>query len=234
MIHVGPWRYTDGDATRTIDVLLEVVAHAAWTRPEGVFDAMRAMASEIQQATTDTLETRLTQAWDLMANIRPALSTQGLLPSTTHGSVTGLFVSNGGVPKRAIPAAEVSFAGLSGDRQATRRHHGRPWQALCLWSKEVVTELQRAGHPIAVGAAGENVSLSGIEWSDVKPGVRLRLGTVLCEVSTYSIPCRKNAQWFVDGRFDTMHHSNGPVSRVYATVLEPGWITVGDTATLEP
>jgi MOSC domain-containing protein YiiM len=31
-----------------------------------------------------------------------------------------------------------------------------------------------------------------------------------------------------------MHHDRGPVSRVYASVLEPGRITVGDAATLEP
>jgi hypothetical protein len=31
-----------------------------------------------------------------------------------------------------------------------------------------------------------------------------------------------------------MHHERGPVSRVYATVLQPGVIAVGDAAVLEP
>jgi MOSC domain-containing protein YiiM len=31
-----------------------------------------------------------------------------------------------------------------------------------------------------------------------------------------------------------MHHDRGPVSRVYATVLEPGTVRVGDAAILEP
>ena len=61
-----------------------------------------------------------------------------------------------------------------------------------------------------------------------------RVGTVLCEVSAYALPCASNKPWFIDGDFHVMHHERGPVSRVYATVLEPGRIAVGDPAILEP
>ena len=43
-----------------------------------------------------------------------------------------------------------------------------------------------------------------------------------------------NKRWFIDGDYSVMHHERGPVSRVYATVLEPGDITTGDSAILEP
>jgi hypothetical protein len=234
MMHLGPWRFTNEDARRTLEVLPEVVEHAAWARPEGMFDPLKATARKLQRDAHGDLETRLGAAWELMASIRPTIAAEGLLPPTTPGTVSGLFVSNGGVPKHAISAAEVSFDGMAGDRQATRRHHGRPWQALCLWSTDVVTAFQRGGHPIDLGAAGENISISDIDWNQVRPGVRVRVGSVLAEVSTYSIPCRNNARWFTDGRFDTMHHHHGPVSRVYATVLEPGVVAVGDASTLEP
>jgi MOSC domain-containing protein YiiM len=121
-----------------------------------------------------------------------------------------------------------------GDRQADRRDHGRPFQALCLWSTEVTDELRADGHPIAPGLAGENVSLTGLPWPRVRPGARLRLGDVLAEVSSYAVPCSKNARWFTGGRFDVIHHDKGPYSRVYATVLEPGRITEGDPVLLEP
>lgn len=71
-------------------------------------------------------------------------------------------------------------------------------------------------------------------WHLVRPGVRLQLGTVLCEVSAFALPCAKNAGWFLNRQFDLMHHRHGPVSRVYATVIEPGAIAVGDSAVLEP
>jgi MOSC domain-containing protein YiiM len=148
--------------------------------------------------------------------------------------VVQLSVSAGGVPKHPIQAADVTWKGMFGDRQATRLHHGRPWQALCIWSAEVIVDFQRAGHPLAAGRAGENITISGLPWAEVRPGVRLRIGTVLCEVSCYSLPCTNNAPWFLGGDFRLMHHERGPVSRVYATVLEPGHIATGDPAILEP
>lgn len=156
------------------------------------------------------------------------------LPQRQVGRVVRLGLSDGGVPKRAADSVRVGFGGVTGDRQATRAHHGRPWQALCLWSVEVIDSLAADGHPIEPGAAGENVSIGGLHWADVTPGVRLRLGDVVCQVSSFAIPCRQNARWFADGQFVRIHHSNGPVSRVYATVLQPGAIRSDDEAVLEP
>jgi MOSC domain-containing protein YiiM len=156
------------------------------------------------------------------------------LPSRAVGRVERLSRSDGGVPKRATDHVTVGFRGVAGDRQATRAHHGRPWQALCLWSREVIDALVAEGHPIAPGAAGENVTIAAIAWQDVTPGVRLRIGDVLCQVSAFAVPCRQNARWFVDGRFGRIHHSNGPISRVYATVIEPGAIRSDDIVVLEP
>jgi MOSC domain-containing protein YiiM len=163
-----------------------------------------------------------------------ALRVSASLPPRAEGTVAGLFVSGGGVPKHAIASVVIDRNGVLGDRQRTRRHHGRPWQALCLWSSEVVELLRAEGHPIHLGAAGENVSITGIDWSTVRSGVRLRIGTAVAEVSVFALPCKQNAQWFVGGRFDRMHHDRGPVSRAYATVLEPGEAAVGDEVVLEP
>ena len=163
-----------------------------------------------------------------------ALRVGGSLPSTAHGTVAGLFVGGGGVPKHAIASVVIDRNGVLGDRQRTRRHHGRPWQALCMWSSDVVDLLREEGHPIHPGAAGENMSITGIDWSTVRSGVRLRIGTALAEVSVFALPCKQNAQWFVDGRFDRMHHDRGPVSRVYASVLEAGEARIGDEIVLEP
>ena len=65
------------------------------------------------------------------------------------------------------------------------------------------------------------------------PGV-LAVGGVRCLVASYAVPCRQNAGWFSDRRFDRIHHRNGPVSRVYATVVGPGTIEVGHDVALEP
>jgi MOSC domain-containing protein YiiM len=164
-----------------------------------------------------------------------ALAALDPAPSRRHGTVTGLFVSDGGVPKRPVDSARIGYRGVAGDRQAARQHHGRVWQALCLFSSDVVDALAAEGHPIAPGRAGENVSIRGLDWSDVRPGTQLRIGEVLAEVSAYSTPCSKNAGWFVDGNFHRIDHARHPGwSRVYASVLEDGSVTVGDQVTLRP
>ncbi len=166
--------------------------------------------------------------WHAMRDAMESLRRAGVVSTSGQGTVARINVSGGGVPKSAVDRVEVSLGGIVGDRQRSRQHHGRPWQALCLWSVEVIDAFARDGHPIAPGAAGENLTLSGIDWLTVRPGVLLRVGTVLAEASAWAIPCRHNAQWFTDGDFNRMSHVRGPVARVYATVIETGSINTGD------
>lgn len=151
------------------------------------------------------------------------------------GSVAQLNVSDGGVPKRPVESADVSSRGLAGDRQAARQHHGRPLQALCLWSAEVIEALQAEGHPIGAGFAGENVTIAGIDWASIRPGTQLRIGEVLAEISAWATPCKKNAAWFVDRDVDRMNHDRHPGwSRAYAWVRQPGTVRRGDVVVVEP
>lgn len=154
---------------------------------------------------------------------------------TQQGTLAQISVSHGGVPKLAVDEAEIGDRGVVGDRQAERKHHGRPLQALCLWSLETIEALQREGHPIHPGSAGENLTLAGLDWPTIRPGTQLLVGEVLAEVSAYATPCKKNAQWFVGGDFGRMGHDRHPGwSRVYAWVLEPGRVRLGDPVVVEP
>jgi len=151
------------------------------------------------------------------------------------GRVEHLAVSDGGVPKRTIDGFEVDWAGAVGDRQGDRKHHGRPFQALCLWSADVIEALQDEGHPIAAGSAGENVTVRGIDWAALRPGTILRIGDVRMELSSYATPCAKNAQWFADRGFARIDHDeHAGWSRLYATVRAPGSIAIGDEVEVEP
>lgn len=227
MHSLGPYTFTETDAQRTVANLDDIWALYAQGRDASVLQPL-------YPTVTGDLATDLERVWTAWSAAGPALRAAGQLPSRAEGSVAQLNVSGGGLPKTPVPLVEVDWRGVVGDRQATRVHHGRPWQALCLWSTEVIAELHAQGHPIAAGLAGENITVSGLRWADVRAGVRLQVGSVLCEISAYALPCYQNKAWFLDGEFEVMHHERGPVSRVYATVLQPGTITVGDTVTLEP
>lgn len=145
------------------------------------------------------------------------------------GVVHQVSVSPGGVPKLAIESGYVGLLGLLEDGH-TDAFHGGPDKALCLYSFEVIESLASQGHSVAAGAAGENVTVRGVDWTEVTPGTRWLIGEeVEIEVTHFTAPCQKNARWFADGDFSRMNQQLHPGrSRVYARVLTEGVIKPGD------
>lgn len=237
---VDEYEFTGGDVSSTLAAGWALFDQLELHQPE----AMVQVVAPHRQATEAILEEALGGTrpeadalgllWAEWRAAMAALRGAGAFGASETGSVAGLFTSHGGVPKHARSAIEVGFGGVVGDEQIDRGNHGRPWQAVCLWSTEVIDAFRADGHPLAPGLAGENITTTGISWPRIVPGVHLRIGQVVLEVSTYAVPCRKNAAWFTDGHFGLMHHRHGPVSRAYATVLHPGTVTLGDEVVLEP
>lgn len=145
-------------------------------------------------------------------------------------------ISAGGVPKLPVPLGEVTPLGLAGDAQRDRRHHGGLERALCLFSLDHIVALQAEGHPIYPGAAGENVTIAGLDWSTLVPGVRLQLGPeVLVQVTGYASPCSNITAAFRDGAINEISEKKHPGrSRVYTRVLRPGAIRPGEQVQLLP
>ncbi|RZM74895.1 MOSC domain-containing protein [Leptolyngbya iicbica] len=150
------------------------------------------------------------------------------------GRIVQISLSQGGVPKTAVPEAEVVTTGLVGDRHSNPDIHGGPEKAVCLWALEVIEALQQEGHNLAPGYAGENVTITGLDWSQIRPDSQLQLGhDVVLEIASYTTPCRKNMRWFADKRYSRISQKHHPgSSRVYARVLQPGKICTGDAVTL--
>ena len=162
------------------------------------------------------------------------LVARGYGMSSQTGVVEGVYAGAGGVPKLPIEVAEVTVGGVVADCQRTRKHHGRVWQALCLWSADVIDVLRAEGHPVYGGACGENLTVRGIDWSALQPGVRVRIGTVLAEISLPTIPCKQIRPFFAGPIRRVDHDCNPGFSRWYASVLEPGRIAAGDRVEVEP
>lgn len=151
------------------------------------------------------------------------------------GRVTGLQRSAGGVPKLPVERAMVRTTGMEGDRQRDRRFHGGPERALCLYSQERLDALAAEGHPVVPGTLGENVTIAGLPWAEVRPGARVRIGEVEGVVTAFASPCQKIAGGFLDGVFTRVGQKPNPGwSRVYVRVLSEGTVAVGDAVRLNP
>ncbi len=126
---------------------------------------------------------------------------------TQEGTVAQLNVSGGGVPKKPTEAAEVGDRGSS----ATARPTCSTTADRCrrsAWSTDVIDALARGHH--RPGLAGENITVSGIDWSTLRAGTQLLIGEVLVEISAWSTPCAKNPAWFRDRDFKRMDHERHP------------------------
>lgn len=149
------------------------------------------------------------------------------------GTVEQINVSNGGVPKTAVDRATVGPSGLTADTQAARQHHGRPWQALCLYSAEVVEALRAEGHPIGFGSVGENLTVRGLDWSKMRSGLEVNIGDIRARITAPAVPCSKNHQWFSDQNSDRISHDSHPGwSRWYALVVSGGDVVTGADMTV--
>jgi MOSC domain-containing protein YiiM len=152
------------------------------------------------------------------------------------GRVAQINVSDGGVPKTAVPAARVTESGVEGDRRTNLRYHGGPERTVCLFSMERIRALQGEGHTIAPGAAGENLTVEGIDWDAVTPRSRMLLGhDVALEVTRYTSPCTKIRTLFQDGAYERISQKRHTGwSRVDAHVLVPGTVRAGDRVCVLP
>jgi MOSC domain-containing protein YiiM len=119
----------------------------------------------------------------------------------TQGTVSSINVSNGGVPKAPRRSAWIDRDGVEGDRQRDLRFHGGPDRAVSIYSLDLIRVLQEEGHPISPGTIGENLTLAGVDWSEMVPGRHLHIGDVVLELTSYTSPCKKIAASFHDGGF---------------------------------
>lgn len=109
------------------------------------------------------------------------------------------------------------------------KNHGGPDQAVYLYSRADYdwweAELDRQ---LPSGTVGENLTVSDFGPGELRPGDRLRIGTVLLELTSPRIPCAVFAHHLGEPRWVkrfTAAERPGP----YARVLEPGEFSVGDS-----
>lgn len=142
----------------------------------------------------------------------------------------------GGVPKVAVASAEVGPDGLAGDWQRNTKLHGGPMRAVCLFSSRVIATLNEEGHPAAAGSCGENLTISGLDWSALEVGDRLRVGdSILLEITQSVAPCSTIKASFRPevGPKRISQKLHPGQARLYAKVLTGGTVRPDDAVSRE-
>jgi MOSC domain-containing protein YiiM len=103
--------------------------------------------------------------------------------------VLAVSVSPGGIPKQPQRFAHVLKSGLAGDER-NHAKHVRPDRALSLWDYEILQQLIAAGFSSLVpGAAGENLTVVGLDVQHMEAGTLLHVGDVIIQLQQPRKPC---------------------------------------------
>ena len=135
-----------------------------------------------------------------------------------------------GIYKKPVDGpVRVQTLGLAGDHQADKRYHGGPKQAVYLYPSEHYPYWAEhvPGLEMPYGTLGENLTTAGVLEDNLRPGMRLRIGTALFEVTKRRTPCTKLATRLGTIEAIPLMRSSGR-SGYYLAVIEEGVIEAGD------
>lgn len=107
-----------------------------------------------------------------------------------RGQIIQVSASKGGVPKFAIPEAWAGPLGLEGDAHRNTQIHGGPRKAILLMAQEDLESLQAEGFPVSAGALGENLTVRGLDFRQLRAGQRFLAGDAILELTQLRQPCK--------------------------------------------
>ena len=114
--------------------------------------------------------------------------------------------------------------GIDGDAHAGHWH-----RQVSLLSADKIDAFNQKGAGVIPGAFGENLVVEGFDFRALPVGTLLRCGDVLLEMTQIGKECHSHCEIY-----KKMGDCIMPREGVFARVLEPGEIQVGDEMTIEP
>ena len=132
--------------------------------------------------------------------------------------------------RRGIQKKDVGAGHFSADWGIAGDAHGGNWhRQVSLLSADKIAAFNEKGAGVIPGAFGENLVVEGFDFRALPVGTLLRCGDVLLEMTQIGKECHSHCEIY-----KKMGDCIMPREGVFARVLEPGEIRVGDEMTIEP
>ena len=147
----------------------------------------------------------------------------------------GAEIETTGIYKLAASGrVNVGTFGIDGDFIGDTENHGGADQAVYVYGRTDYDWWSGAlGRRLEPGTFGENLTISGLQSAAFAIGDRLRVGSLVLEVSAPRIPCSTLARRMADPLFvKKFRRAERP--GLYCRVLEEGAIRSGDAVAIEP
>ncbi|MDO5146733.1 MAG: molybdopterin-binding protein [Eubacteriales bacterium] len=142
------------------------------------------------------------------------------------GIIKGICISERrGIQKSEVPEADLKMEwGIVGDA------HGGNWhRQVSLLSYDKIEEFNKKGANVSFGAFGENLIVEGFDFSSLPVGSRFAVGEAILEMTQIGKECHSHCEIY-----KVMGDCIMPREGVFAEVVRPGHIKVGDEMILLP
>lgn len=139
-----------------------------------------------------------------------------------------------GIPKTLVTEAMVNRMGLEGDYNIYRSESkgNSPDHAVLLMSEDILAQLRSEGWGVQNGDLGENITLSGIEYSSMKLGDKFSLGEIEIQITEACRPCiNLSVLPYVENKVKEFMGTLKGRRGWYAKVLKEGRIEIDDHIT---
>ena len=138
------------------------------------------------------------------------------------GTLTAICISEKrGTVKKAVDKAEIiTDYGIKNDAHAGSWH-----RQISMLSREDIDDFNRRGGNVTDGEFGENLIISGLDFSQLTPGRRVQIGSAVLEITQIGKECHNDCEIKKRVGMCIM-----PLKGVFARVLSGGTIRPGDRA----
>ncbi len=141
---------------------------------------------------------------------------------TSKGTIKAISVSHEkGVQKSNVPSAELKPEhGIVGDAHAGNWH-----RQISLLAMESIDKMEARGVKVSPGGFAENITTEGIDLLSLSIGSKLKIGEkATLEITQFGKECHSRCEIYEKAGYCIM-----PEEGVFAKVIEPGQINIGDT-----
>lgn len=138
------------------------------------------------------------------------------------GTLTAICISEKrGTVKKTVDKAEI----IAGHGIKNDAHAGAWHRQISMLSREDIDDFNRRGGNVTDGEFGENLIISGLDFSKLAPGRRVRIGSAVLEITQIGKECHNDCEIKKRVGMCIM-----PLKGVFARVLSGGRIAPGDRA----
>lgn len=128
--------------------------------------------------------------------------------------------------KRGTAKKTVSKAEIIADYGIKNDAHAGAWhRQISMLSREDIDDFNSRGGNVTDGEFGENLIISGLDFSQLTPGRRIRIGSAVLEITQIGKECHSDCEIKKRVGMCIM-----PLKGVFARALSGGTISPGDRA----